>query len=59
MNDNKQNYTGLDYEQLNSLLANQEFASWYYEKMSNKSNDEVSINDFVDILKNYSNNQFE
>ena len=59
MNDNKQNYTGLDYEQLNYLLANQEFASWYYEKMSNKSNDEVSINDFVDILKNYSNNQFE
>lgn len=56
MNENKHD---LDYEQLNSLLANQEFASWYYEKMSNKSKEDVSINDFVDILNDYSNNQFK
>ncbi|SCI16556.1 MULTISPECIES: hypothetical protein [unclassified Romboutsia] len=59
MNDNNHDFKNLDYEKLNSLLANQEFASWYYEKMSDKSKDDISIEDFVGILQDYSNNHFE
>ena len=59
MNDDKHNQYELDYEQLNSLLANPEFASWYFEKMSDKTNEDVSISDFVDILTKYSNNQLQ
>ncbi|MBC5996935.1 hypothetical protein EAI30_08040 [Romboutsia ilealis] len=59
MNDDKRNKNELDFEQLNSLLANPDFASWYYEKMSDKTNEDVSISDFVDILTNYSNNQLQ
>lgn len=49
----------INYTQLNSLLADPQFANWYYEKMSNKSSEEVSINDFVDILQSYNDEQFE
>ena len=59
MNDDKRNKNELDFEQLNSLLATPDFASWYYEKMSDKTNEDVSISDFVDILTNYSNNQLQ
>lgn len=59
MNYNNNNQYELDYEHLNSLLANPEFASWYFEKMSNKTNEDISISDFVDILISYSNNKLQ
>lgn len=59
MNDNKHDFNNLDYEQLNSLLANPDFANWYYQRMFNKSNNEVSIEDFVGILQEYSNNNLQ
>lgn len=59
MNYDKHNQSELDYEQLNALLANSEFANWYFEKMNDNSNEHVSITDFVDILTSYSNNQLK
>ena len=50
----------LDYVKLNSLLANPEFANWYYNRVSNDLNN-VSIDEFVNILNDYSNtyNKFQ
>lgn len=60
MNKENKDFKDLDYVKLNSLLANQEFANWYYNRVSNDLNN-VSIDEFVNILNDYSNtyNKFQ
>ncbi|MBQ3422494.1 MAG: hypothetical protein IJH34_12735 [Romboutsia sp.] len=60
MNNDNQDFRDLDYEKLNALLADPEFANWYYNNFS-KDSDNIGINEFVNILNDYSNthNTFE
>ena len=60
MNNDNQGFRDLDYEKLNELLADPEFANWYYSNFSQDS-DNIGINEFVNILNDYSNthNTFE
>ena len=60
MNNDNQDFRDLDYEKLNALLADPEFAHWYYNRFSGSSSN-IDINEFVNILNDYSNthNTFE
>ncbi|RDY23764.1 hypothetical protein CHF27_006475 [Romboutsia maritimum] len=46
----------LDFEKMNEILADPTFANWYYNQMNNSSPNEININNFVQIIKDYSNN---
>lgn len=57
MNDN---YKDMDFEKINSLLADPEFANWYYNKMSSQQEiDNTNIDQFVKIIQEYSQSKFE
>ena len=53
-------YSGLDFEQMNATLANPEFANWYYNKMSESNDGEtVDIDHFVKMIQEYSQTQLK
>ena len=49
----------LDFEKMNATLANPEFANWYYNQMMNKNDSNVTIDDFVQVVKDYTQNHYE
>ena len=57
MNEGNITQNNLDFEKMNATLANPEFANWYYEKMLNKKNTTLTMQDFVQIVNEYDNNQ--
>ena len=56
--ENKANENNLNFEKLNATLANPDFANWYYNKVSNNSqeNMEFSIDNFIQIINDYKMN---
>lgn len=56
--ENKVNENNLDFEKLNATLANPDFANWYYNKVSNNSqeNMEFSIDNFIQTINDYKMN---
>lgn len=60
LNNNTYSQNELDFEKMNATLANPEFANWYYNQMNSKGNDtKTSIDDFVKVVKDYSEQKFE
>ena len=56
--ENKVNENNLNFEKLNATLANPDFANWYYNKVSNNSqeNMEFSIDNFIQTINDYKMN---
>ena len=58
INNNVYAQNELDFEKMNATLANPEFANWYYNQMNSKSdNTNPTIDDFIKIVKDYSEQQ--
>ncbi|MGL6106807.1 hypothetical protein [Romboutsia sp.] len=57
--ENKLNQENLDFEKMNATLANPEFANWYYSQMVNGVNNNISIEDFVQIVQKYNLNKMD
>lgn len=58
INNNVYAQNELDFEKMNATLANPEFANWYYNQMYSKSdNTNPTIDDFIKIVKDYSEQQ--
>ena len=53
--ENKVNENNLNFEKLNATLANPDFANWYYNKVSNNSQEdmEFNIDNFIQIINDY------
>lgn len=47
----------LDFEKINATLANQEFANWYYNEMSNKTDKSLTMQEFLNIVNAYNENK--
>ncbi|CEI73425.1 MULTISPECIES: hypothetical protein [Romboutsia] len=58
MNENNYNKEEIDFEKLNSTLANPDFANWYYNEFMVKDN-VVSIDEFVNIINTYNSNNIQ
>lgn len=56
---NKLNQGNLDFEKINATLANPEFANWYYSKFTNGINNNVTIEDFVQIVQEYNTSKLD
>jgi hypothetical protein len=56
MNTNNFNQGNLDFEKMNATLANPEFANWYYNEMINKSDLNLTMDAFVNIVNDYTQN---
>ena len=56
--ENKVNENNLNFEKLNATLANPDFANWYYNQISNNSQDnmEFNIDNFIQIINDYKMN---
>lgn len=59
INNNVYAQNELDFEKMNATLANPEFANWYYSQMYNNNSDNTTIDDFVKMVKDYSEQKFE
>lgn len=57
MNEGNMNKNGLDFEKMNATLANPEFANWYYKQMLNNENTTMTMQDFVQIVNEFDENQ--
>lgn len=57
MNESNMNQNNLDFEKMNETLANPEFANWYYNKMMDKTYTDMTMQDFVQIVNDYTENQ--
>ncbi|MGL5316239.1 MAG: hypothetical protein ACRC92_23475 [Peptostreptococcaceae bacterium] len=57
MNEGNLNQNNLDFEKMNATLANPEFANWYYKKMMNNTDTTMTMQDFVQIVNEYDQNQ--
>ncbi len=53
MNEDNFNQGNLDFEKMNATLADPEFANWYYNEMINKSDSNLTMDEFVNIVKDY------
>lgn len=53
--DSNLNKGDLDFEKMNAILANPDFANWYYHQIIDNANGnmEFSIEDFVQTINNY------
>lgn len=58
MNENNYNKKDIDFEKLNSTLANPDFANWYYNECMVKDN-VISIDEFVNIINTYNSNNIQ
>lgn len=54
LNNDKNLQNELDFEKMNATLANSEFANWYYNQMYSKTENNNTIDDFIQIVKQYS-----
>ena len=56
--ENKANENNLNFEKLNATLSNPDFANWYYNKVSNNSQEDIefSIDKFIQIINDYKMN---
>ena len=56
--ENKANENNLNFEKLNATLANPNFANWYYNKVSNNSQEdmEFNIDNFIQTINDYKMN---
>lgn len=57
--ENKLNQYNLDYEKLNETLANPEFANWYYNQMISGVDNNISIEEFVQIVQKHNFNNLD
>lgn len=57
--DNNLDQQDLDFEKINSRLADPEFANWYYHKIEDGDNKDFTITDFVDIVSNYDKSEYK
>lgn len=60
MNESNMNQNNLDFEKMNETLANPEFANWYYSnynKIMDKTYTNMTMQDFVQIVNDYIQNQ--
>ena len=57
MNESNMKQNNLDFEKMNETLANPEFANWYYNKMMDKAYSDMTMQDFVQIVNDYTENQ--
>jgi hypothetical protein len=53
MNENNFNQGNLDFEKMNATLADPEFANWYYNEMINKLDSNLTMDEFINIVKDY------
>lgn len=58
INNNAYALNDLDFEKMNATLSNPEFANWYYNQMCNNNGD-TTIDDFIKIINDYSEQKFE
>ena len=56
MNEGNINQNGLDFEKMNATLANPEFANWYYNQMLNSEKTTMTMQDFVQIVNEFDEN---
>ena len=59
MNENEFNKGNLDFEKMNSTLADPNFANWYYNEMLNKLDTNITMDEFVNIVNNYNQGKLE
>ena len=60
MNESNMNQNNLDFEKMNETLANPEFANWYYSnynKIMDKTYTDMTMQDFVEMVYDYIQNQ--
>ncbi|HSQ90045.1 hypothetical protein [Romboutsia sp.] len=57
MNENNFKQGNLDFEKMNATLADPEFANWYYNEMINKLDSNLTMEEFVNIVKDYNQNK--
>lgn len=60
MNESNMKQNNLDFEKMNETLANPEFANWYYSnynKIMDKTYTDMTMQDFVEIVNDYIQNQ--
>ena len=56
---NMEKISELDFVKLNEILANEEFANWYYNQFTSDTDVNLGIMEFIDIIKNYSDKSDE
>lgn len=56
---NNTTYGELDFEKMNAILANPDFANWYYNEIVSKTDNIGTLEDFVQVVKDYSQNQYQ
>ncbi|MGL4910972.1 MAG: hypothetical protein ACRC3Y_00940 [Romboutsia sp.] len=59
MNENKFTQGNLDFEKMNATLANPDFANWYYNEMLNKSDVNLTMDEFVNIVNTYNSTKLQ
>ena len=59
MNTNNFNQGDLDFEKMNATLADPEFANWYYNEMINKLDSNLTMDEFVNIIQDYTQNKLQ
>ncbi|GAA3663033.1 hypothetical protein [Asaccharospora irregularis] len=57
--DNNLDQNNLDFEKMNAKLADSEFANWYYHKLEDNSEKDITITDFVNIVNNYESEEYK
>lgn len=57
--ENKLNQDNLDFKKMNETLANPEFANWYYNQMLSGVDNNISIEEFVQIVQKYNLNNMD
>ncbi len=55
-NEVKLNYNDLNFEKMNSTLANPDFANWYYNHIVNNNEGELTIESFIELINKYNKN---
>lgn len=59
MNENNFNKLNLDFEKMNETLADPTFANWYYNEMMNKLDSNVTMEEFINIVQDYTQNKLQ
>ena len=59
MNENNFTQGNLDFEKMNATLANPEFANLYYNEMMNKLDSNLTKEEFINIVNDYTQNKLQ
>lgn len=59
MNENEFTQGNLDFEKMNATLSNPEFANWYYNKMLKKTDINLTMDEFVNMINTYNSDKLQ